>query len=450
MPTEFERSHPQFRGANDKRVNWDVKPTLIVDTVDVGLYGQIHSDNKVGLPRGHYNSNQKLWDDLLSGAIGQGDTITLEQFQIIDWLPACPGRYFTPEAAQARDEAEHYWDWGNGEYLPLGKSEMVLGGVGSVRLAPRFIRGGEVSFFCATSNGVSHQGIPVIIPIDSSRSIRQRINTSGSYSGSLTGTLWALPVEQSPLIFNRGIPKYYLFAERFRSDDAAKSEALVTIAITYSSSYEGSTQTIGGIDINPSKNWSFASFDPSKGTAALQEAVKWLKNYADRHSRRSYEDSKRIRTTNKLSIVGDFDELYQHFDNPVEFPLSSILSGRYDPAILSFYVHILNIEVNMGDKFENIHNATIINRSLVEKSFNKIKSDFDEETANALKKVAAEIEKSGNKEAAENFDSFNEELQKPEPKKSVLRALWGGVTGALPSILQMTDVVTKISKLFGY
>lgn len=104
-------------------------------------------------------------------------------------------------------------------------------------------------------------------------------------------------------------------------------------------------------------------------------------------------------------------------------------------------------ELNMGDRFENIHNATIINRSLVEKSFNKIKSDYDEETANALKKVVAEIEKSGNKEAAENFDTFNEELQKPEPKKFVLRALWGGVTGALPSILQMTDVVTKILKL---
>jgi hypothetical protein len=60
-----------------------------------------------------------------------------------------------------------------------------------------------------------------------------------------------------------------------------------------------------------------------------------------------------------------------------------------------------------------------------------------------------EIEKAGNREAAENFDTFNEELQKPEPKKSVLRALWGGITTALPSILQMTDVVTKISKVIG-
>ena len=102
------------------------------------------------------------------------------------------------------------------------------------------------------------------------------------------------------------------------------------------------------------------------------------------------------------------------------------------------------------DKFENIHGSTIVNRSMVEKSFNKVKSDFDEETAVALKKVADEIEKSRNKEAAENFESFNEELQKPEPRRATMHALWSGVTTALPTITQMTDVTTKIAKLLGY
>lgn len=446
---EFERSPHDFRGSNDKRVGQGIE-TLIVDTIDVALYGQIAPDNTISQPRRVYSHNQELWNDLLKSALVHGDTITLERFQILEWLPACPGRYFTVEAARARDAAEEYW--GPGEYLPLGKLERVLGGVGSVRLAPRSIRGGQVCFYCATSNGISHQGIPVIIPLDSSRTILQQIKTKGSSSGSLTGTLWPLPVEQSPLTFHRGIPKYYLFAEDFKPESVVLSESLVTVAITYSSSYSGVTQPVGEIGINPSKNWSFASFDPSGGSAALKEAVDWLKNYADRYSRTSEEGDET--STTKLSILGDFDEVFQHFDNPIEFPLASILSGQYDPALLDFYSQNLRITINkeiiMGDKFENIQNATIINRSLVEKSFNKIRGDFDEETAEALKEVAAEIERSGNREAAENFDSFNEELQKAEPKKSVLRALWGGVTVALPSILQMTDVVTKISKLFGY
>jgi hypothetical protein len=112
------------------------------------------------------------------------------------------------------------------------------------------------------------------------------------------------------------------------------------------------------------------------------------------------------------------------------------------------YQNVINAaEVTMGDKFENIHTSTIVNHSLVEKSFNKVRRDYDEETADVLKKIADVIEKSNNEDAAENFTSFNEELQKPEPKKSVLRSLWSGITTSLPTIVQMTDVVTKIDKL---
>ena len=48
----------------------------------------------------------------------------------------------------------------------------------------------------------------------------------------------------------------------------------------------------------------------------------------------------------------------------------------------------------MGDVFIDIHNATLINKSLVENSFNKVKREHDEETGKALVKVAEFIEKS--------------------------------------------------------
>jgi hypothetical protein len=103
----------------------------------------------------------------------------------------------------------------------------------------------------------------------------------------------------------------------------------------------------------------------------------------------------------------------------------------------------------MGDIIKDIGaGAIIVNRSTVEKSFNKVREEFDEETANALKKVEEEINKSGNKEAAELFETFNEELQKPEPKKSILRTVWNGIQLALPTITQLTKVVADISKLF--
>jgi len=106
--------------------------------------------------------------------------------------------------------------------------------------------------------------------------------------------------------------------------------------------------------------------------------------------------------------------------------------------------------VIMGDVtvFENIQKSTIINKSIVEKSFNRIKTDYGEDVANALLQIAAFIEKSKNREAGELFYTFNEELNKPEPKKSVLKRLWEGIEKALPTITELSDAIVKLQTLF--
>jgi GTP-binding protein EngB required for normal cell division len=89
-----------------------------------------------------------------------------------------------------------------------------------------------------------------------------------------------------------------------------------------------------------------------------------------------------------------------------------------------------------------------INTLIILNTFDKIKNEYGEETANALKCVEEEINKSENKEAVENFESFSEELLKAEPKKSLLKTLWKGTSDALPTIVQLTGVVSTIVKLF--
>jgi hypothetical protein len=91
---------------------------------------------------------------------------------------------------------------------------------------------------------------------------------------------------------------------------------------------------------------------------------------------------------------------------------------------------------------------TIVNHSTVTHAFNRVKAAHSEEVAKMLLDVEAAINKSGNKEAAENFESFNEELAKPEPKKSLLKTLWQGTLAALPTLKELPDVVAKISELF--
>jgi len=445
---EFELKHPNFRGSNDKRVDYWTLPRQIVDTVDVGLFGQVEVSS-TGLLNCDkvYFENEKLWTDLLNGTVSQGDTVSLEDFQMLEWLPFCPGRYFTPEASAAREHAEEFWNWGDGEFLPLGKSEMVLGGVGCVRLAPRTIRDGEVCFFGATSNGIGHQGIPVIVPLDAARQMYRRIKFVGFFDGNITGTLWPLPLDKSPLKFDRKVPKYYLFAERIRENGRRRSNPLVTVAITFSSSYEGETKRIRSIDINQSKNWSFASFNPTDGLPALRQTVKWLEGYAVRHTRQWKNGELVESRSEELSIVGDFDEVFQHFKNPIEFPLSSILGGQYDARIVQFYSEALRIEVNQeivkGDKFENVQNSTIINRSKLREAQFAIQS-HGKDVGDVLDKVAAIVEASRNAAAISLFDNLVGEFQKPEPSKSVLKQFWIGLTKLLPDIAKIAGAAAKI------
>jgi len=118
-----------------------------------------------------------------------------------------------------------------------------------------------------------------------------------------------------------------------------------------------------------------------------------------------------------------------------------------DPEGVRHLAHMLNLEITMGDKFENISNATIVNRSLMQDSFNRLKAYHGDAVAQAILKIADAIETSGNGDAAENFESFNEELAKPKPKKSVLRALWDGMLAAAPAIKTMAEAGVIVAKL---
>jgi hypothetical protein len=103
----------------------------------------------------------------------------------------------------------------------------------------------------------------------------------------------------------------------------------------------------------------------------------------------------------------------------------------------------------MGDIFSNIANSTIVNRSLVERSFNKVKSEADEETAKVLLEIAKVVADSGNKEAGEILDQFNEELAKPEPRKTLLKRSWDGLVQVLPTVTTVAGAAGAIAKLFG-
>lgn len=103
--------------------------------------------------------------------------------------------------------------------------------------------------------------------------------------------------------------------------------------------------------------------------------------------------------------------------------------------------------VEMSDKFENITNSTIVNRSAVENAFGLLKSQGNEEAANAIEEVAKIVEASGNSAAAKLFDALNEELTKEAPDKSILKQCWDGVVAILPDVGKIAGAAAAIAKL---
>jgi hypothetical protein len=100
-----------------------------------------------------------------------------------------------------------------------------------------------------------------------------------------------------------------------------------------------------------------------------------------------------------------------------------------------------------GDKFENIHDSTIVNRSVVQDAIKNVQASAGKDVSKALASIAAAVEESKNAAAGALFNSFTAELKKPAPNKSTLKQFWEGLTTLLPSIATIGEASAKIATL---
>lgn len=118
--------------------------------------------------------------------------------------------------------------------------------------------------------------------------------------------------------------------------------------------------------------------------------------------------------------------------------------GQYSDELRT---QIIN-NITMGDKFENISNSTIINRSIVDNSFNKIKSLADEETARIIKLIEEKVNEADNAAANSLFNNFNSEISQDNADKSKLQQYWNGLVSILPSLDSIASLAEKVIGLF--
>jgi hypothetical protein len=102
----------------------------------------------------------------------------------------------------------------------------------------------------------------------------------------------------------------------------------------------------------------------------------------------------------------------------------------------------------VGDTFSNISNSTIVNRSLVSRSFQRLSEQGEPDAAATLQQLGEIIEQNDNQDAVEAFNALNEEIASGSPKKGVVRSLLSGIANALPTVAKVAESVDTIAKAF--
>jgi hypothetical protein len=355
----------------------------------------------------------------------EGLRVRLEQFVVTEWLPLSPGRFFTPAAQLHRDRARHYQSLSHDEYLPLGKEYMILGGVGSVRLANKALADGRYAVMGASKEGISHEGIPIFVREEHAVEIKKQVAEDGSRICDIAGTIRYIPKQLSIFQYDKHLSRAAVFVEDLTIRSTPIRDPIVTVAIAYSNGSPDFLSSLGNTSIQ--KAWCFASFAPNPD--ALYQAIDWMKDYALRH-------------TWKVDpiLLFDFDETQEHFPNQVEFTLRDLFGSRFDNDLLRHYAQTIsgpgmtiNIsgDVVMGDKFENITGSSIVNRSQIAEA----------SRSPQIWRLALLVEKSGSDELAVSFNDLLEALK----AESVPLSRWWEIRNSLKEHFhEIDDLAPKV------
>lgn len=336
-------------GANQMKVrNSRALLTSLKDYFDIALISKLSSGKPTDKIDLVLRSNEEFWHRALSSKIFAGQIVKLKEFKILEWIPSSPGLFHTQFGSMERDNAmrRHFENEKlKGipsdasriiELRPGDKRSMVKGGYGSLRIGPKTIQNDLKYLMCASSNGVSHEGIIVILKSEFYKKVIEEIQDNKTPTVNLVGRIMLLPKELSLINFehHREVPKFYLEVEELElTVNENPNQSVVSVAVTY-------TREEDLKEHNPF-SYSFCQFSPTHSKNNVSEVVDWLKNYAVKYS-----------GTDSPLIVGDFDEFYNHFEK-VEFPIRDIANGKVSVENLHKFQKLFDFNINettMGDK----------------------------------------------------------------------------------------------------
>jgi internalin A len=330
------------KGDNDRYVRKENVARILADLLRSATYqaGNGEGDGSSG-EIASFRKNAEYWEQARRQPFFHGQRVSLDRFWITEWAPLSPGQYFTDKAESNRKLASNFVNEKRDDYLPLGKNYMMLGGIGSLRFAPKRVGNDDIFVLGASSSGVSHEGIPVTCEGDIYRHVAQNIKQTGGVQCNVHGYMRHLPNEISKLRFSQNVEKYCMHITDIDAQAVAtQSDLLCTAQILFPSGYPTYREDDSdeyfegdGYETRLVKSWSFASFRPGhdigKDMISLSQAATWLEEYVGRYGDKN------------VPILNDFDEMQNHFTTPIEFPLTAVKAGNINSARLESYQEYL-------------------------------------------------------------------------------------------------------------
>jgi hypothetical protein len=303
-------------------------------------------------------SDREVWKYFLTEQLFDTRRLNLKHFHLFEWFPVAPGKFHTEQAKKARQEADGMLERDlMGKYLfdPYGKSRMVEGGIGTVRLRPRLIAGEPHYFMTASSSGVCHEGFPVLIPRRFYGPIIQRILREGAAPVTLSGEMRY--ISNDTLSFfghTRDIPLLYLHVDSMKEHTNPRIK-ITKYEVSIAVSFEGEFKGQQGVYIT------YATFNPSN-RSSLAKTCKWIETFY-------------VKSRYNGVIITDFDELYPKFPTAV-FGLPDLMAGRLDSSRVSKFLQKYHFPES-GQNF--FHSYKVINTqggAYIEGNVNVERGDF--------------------------------------------------------------------------
>ncbi|UIE40235.1 hypothetical protein [Leptodesmis sichuanensis] len=267
-----------------------------------------------GRKRVEYWSESHFWQDVLqTRQVYDTCQVLLKDFQLIHWIPRAPGQYYTRDARHSREAAQHFVvarERNHVVFDPYGKSEMVKGGVGCLRLLGKQIGGERLHFLCATSSGIAHKGLLVGLPRNLYERVIEDIERKGAVICSIFGQIryWA-DEEILPTYAPRNIPRMYLYANKIDISRIKPDAIDVTAAVLFR----------GTVDREEGTFFVYSHFNPCERHSidnTIDQCIDWM-------------ERKYVRGLYDGQILTDFDEVTPRFEDVI-FPVRALMNPRTD------------------------------------------------------------------------------------------------------------------------